>query len=308
MKNLKKISIILLSSLLIISSCGGEKTVKNTAENITHELIDSISNELMDSITDNEIKVCTDVYPRQVSGNVKNMMANDTIEYFVARPKIAILDAKKWPVGSTIKIYFVGGNPLLVRKVKATAEQWLRYVNLKFEYVNNIEEAQVRVAFMIGQGSWSYIGQDALQIDTYQPTMNFGWLYPNTQQEEINRVVLHEFGHMLGAIHEHSHPENKIKWNKEVVYQYYSSSPNFWTKDEIDFNIFAKYDRNVTQYSKFDPTSIMMYAFPEEFTEDGFSTGWNTNLSSMDTVFMKGLYPKNQTSSLQKNKKQPKKS
>lgn len=52
--------------------------------------------------------------------------------------------------------------------------------------------------------------------------MNYGWLYPDTPDQEYSRVVLHEFGHALGAIHEHQHPEAAIPWDKPKVYEYYA--------------------------------------------------------------------------------------
>ena len=36
--------------------------------------------------------------------------------------------------------------------------------------------------------------------------MNYGWLEPDTELREYQRVVRHEFGHALGMIHEHQNP------------------------------------------------------------------------------------------------------
>src|SRR5471030_922448 len=103
--------------------------------------------------------------------------------------------------------------------------------------------------------------------------MNFGWLEDNTPDEEWRRVVVHEFGHALGCIHEHSNPVGNIQWNKPVVYQYYEGAPNNWTKEQVDSNLFAKYSANITQFTALDPNSIMMYPIPAQFTLDGFSVG-----------------------------------
>jgi len=40
----------------------------------------------------------------------------------------------------------------------------------------------------------------------HEPTMNYGWLKDDTDDVEYRRVVIHEFGHALGAIHEHQNP------------------------------------------------------------------------------------------------------
>jgi len=45
--------------------------------------------------------------------------------------------------------------------------------------------------------------------------MNYGWLRDDTQDEEYSRVVLHEFGHALGCIHEHQQPKFGRVWDKQ---------------------------------------------------------------------------------------------
>ena len=48
--------------------------------------------------------------------------------------------------------------------------------------------------------------------------MNYGWLTPESAQDEVRRVVLHEFGHALGLIHEHQNPKGGgIEWNRDAV-------------------------------------------------------------------------------------------
>ena len=120
--------------------------------------------------------------------------------------------------------------------------------------------------------------------------MNFGWLEatPLADTTEFNRVVLHEFGHALGMIHEHQNPiGNPIKWNKDSVYAYYVGN-NIFTKEQVDEFVFAlDYQANGTS---FDKESIMLYAIPPSFTTDGFSVPWNTQLSKTDKAFIKKRY------------------
>lgn len=123
--------------------------------------------------------------------------------------------------------------------------------------------------------------------------MNFGWLRDKTEDEEYERVVVHEFGHALGCIHEHQSPSaSALKWNKPEVYRTFSGPPNYWTKEEIDHNILQRYATTQTQFSAFDPQSIMLYAFPAALFENGIGTSSNTHLSATDEAFIAGLYPK----------------
>ena len=82
-------------------------------------------------------------------------------------------------------------------------------------------DEQVRIAFLPGQGSWSGVGTDALDESAFpktDPTMNFGWLEDETDATGYERVVVHEFGHALGCVHEHQSPNEKLQWNVPKVY------------------------------------------------------------------------------------------
>jgi hypothetical protein len=121
--------------------------------------------------------------------------------------------------------------------------------------------------------------------------MNFGWLTLKSSDEDHRSVVLHEFGHALGCIHEHQNPAGGIQWNKDVVYRYYAGKPNYWSREKVDHNIFRRYGQDITQFSAFDPGSIMLYPLPKEHTLDGFEIGLNTQLSATDIAFIGVHYP-----------------
>src|SRR3712207_1382883 len=115
--------------------------------------------------------------------------------------------------------------------------------------------------------------------------MNYGWLSPDSPHDALHRVVIHEFGHALGCIHEHQNPAGGIPWNKDAVYRYYLETQG-WSEEDVDQNIFRKWDTTHTQYSKFDEKSIMLYAIPKELTLNGYEVGWNRELSDMDKRFI----------------------
>ncbi|MGH2586725.1 MAG: M12 family metallopeptidase [Dehalococcoidia bacterium] len=206
------------------------------------------------------------------------------------RVSLAALNDKIWPNGQVIRATFLGGDLSVRNKVVAYAKQWEQHANIRFDFTQ-ASDAQLRIAFDVG-GSWSYIGTDALVIPRHEPTMNYGWLTPSTNDAEYSRVVLHEFGHALGCFHEQQHPETGIPWDREAVYAYYAGHPNFWSREEVDVNIFATYSRDITRFSAYDPTSIMHYPIPNELTLGDFEVGWNTVLSPTDQQYAGILYPR----------------
>ena len=202
---------------------------------------------------------------------------------------LAALTGKLWKPGRTLRVRFLDGEPQVQNRLESFAHQWSDYANIKFDFGAD-PNAEIRISFAQA-GSWSYIGTDALSIPKNQPTMNFGWLTMATPNDEYSRVVIHEFGHALGCIHEHQNPATDIPWNKEAVYDYYAGPPNNWTRMQTDINLFTRYSATLTQFSQFDPESIMLYPIPNEFTIGDFEVGWNRVLSSADKQFVATLYP-----------------
>ncbi|MGE0680432.1 MAG: M12 family metallopeptidase [Candidatus Binatia bacterium] len=207
--------------------------------------------------------------------------------------RMALIAGKKWQNGRTLRVSFVGGHQTIRQKVMSYAVEWMNHANVRLEFVDD-PTAEIRIAFQLGDGSWSYLGTDALTIPTHLPTMNYGWLTSTTADDEYSRVVLHEFGHALGCIHEHQHPQAGIPWDRDAVYRYYWQTQG-WSRAEVDNNIFDLVPASQTQFSRFDPTSIMCYAVPNELTVGDYQIGWNRALSPGDREFIGTVYPKTAT-------------
>jgi hypothetical protein len=204
--------------------------------------------------------------------------------------EIAGVPSKFWRPGRTLRCRFLEGDPQVHARVAQKAYKWSEFANITFDFGDHAD-AEIRIAFG-PSGSWSYIGTDALGVSPGQPTMNYGWLAPQSSDETYNRVVLHEFGHALGMIHEHQHPEAGFTWDRDAVIAYYSGPPNNWSIPKIEFNVLDRYSKTVTQYSEFDMHSIMLYPIPEGHTLGDFSVDWrNSELSDTDKEFIGRVYP-----------------
>lgn len=206
----------------------------------------------------------------------------------VDAPAIAAVYTKLWQNGRTLDVAFLGNvNPQVKQKIIKYASLWMKVVNLRFKFVAG-NAGQIRITTTPG-GSWSYIGTDARTIAAGSPTMNFGWLTPTTADAEYSRVVLHEFGHAIGCIHEHQHPAAGIPWDRPAVYAYYAQQG--WNQQQVDNNIFARYSHTLLNASAYDRASIMHYAVPNELTLGNYEVGWNRVLSTLDKTHMRRVYP-----------------
>ena len=227
--------------------------------------------------------------------------------------KAAFMKKYLWEIGSTIRIYFMNKPVGIERKSyndlkrevnannidplqkevdkmtiinsvkKIITERYAKFLNLKFIFVDDMEQSDIRINFNADDGCWSYIGTDCLNVSyKNKPTMNFAWFDVST--------IMHEFGHALGMIHEHQNPyNNQILWNKKKVYEWAKDTQG-WSKHATDVNILDMPTEEING-SEYDPFSIMLYFYPPELTTDDKGTNENLKLSPMDVFFLNKMYP-----------------
>jgi hypothetical protein len=195
-----------------------------------------------------------------------------------------------WDLGTTIKVKFLSGSKELQNKIKPIVKEWEKYANVKFNFVTS-GNADIRVLLGSGTGHWSYIGTDCRNIDQNEETLNLDTADIGDDASFLKTVVLHEFGHSIGLLHEHSSPLSGIKWDKEKAYEEYARSDG-WSKEEVDFQVFETYKMSYTNGTSYDNKSIMHYPIMPGETLDGYTVDWNKQLSKGDIEIIGALYPK----------------
>jgi hypothetical protein len=223
--------------------------------------------------------ICFDrILPRDVAKAQRTIMQPN------GRQRAITLIGKQWINGSTISIRFMDGTQAQKDMVQEFAPEWTEHANLKFEFTDD-PRADIRVTFNPNDGAWSYVGTDNKNIPLHAATLNLGW--------QDRGVILHEFGHMIGLSHEHQNPDGGIVWNEAAVIADLSGPPNYWDETTIRHNVLNKYSADQLHGTEFDPESIMLYAFPDSWTQNMGGTEENDELSQLDKAFVRGehMYP-----------------
>jgi len=229
----------------------------------------------MSDITLSDLSVCVDGYLEGAWFDEKQL-PSPVNPRSTSREELALAKYKMWDPGQILRVQFLDGEEALWKKVEGQAREWLKYANLEFEF-GNFLDAEIRVTFK-GSGYSS-------------STMILGGFTKNIDPVELQRVVIHEFGHAIGCVHEQSSPSINIPWDREKVYAYYRSCIG-WDKAKVDHNVFKRYAKSEVFFTDHhDPKSIMQYPVPNELTIGDFEIGWNTELSEMDKVFIAKMYP-----------------
>lgn len=230
------------------------------------------------------------------------------------RLQAIVVLASKWANGTVIQYYFFtdakkDGQWVVLadgtkewrtwvavedqRKIVRDAfAQWKKLgIGLNFSETTDRSEAEVRIGFMQGDGSWSYVGRDVLKQKQDARTMNFGW-----DLRLQSDTALHEIGHTLGLPHEHQNPNAGIVWNEEAVYAELAAPPNQWPRDKTFHNIIRKIQPDTVQGSSWDPDSVMHYPFranlihaPAPYDVKGIDPAGS--LSGRDVSWIKTFYP-----------------
>lgn len=275
-------------------------------------------------MTDNltHLRICVE---RPLPGEehvMKRISEKSNSNHHFKKLSAAFVSQKMWPKDTTIKISFNAspntlknvdwtpmsvlegmrnndGSPVLldpiekeIRKLspieavkKIVRERIQPLVGLKFVFVS--QGGNVRVSFNPNGGAYSLVGTDCLKSEE-QSTMNLGWLDAGT--------IIHEFGHVLGMIHEHQNPKGKpIPWDDSAVYQWAKQTQG-WDHDTTYHNIIERYNVDQLNASEFDPQSVMLYFFPPQLTTNHKGTNNNHRISPEDAIYISKVYPGGQLS------------
>lgn len=203
--------------------------------------------------------------------------------------------SKLWTPGRTLTIAFLNGTQEAKDIIIAAASNWLPHINLNFDFVEG-HAGDIRIR-CDGGAFFSAVGTDALLHDE-GATMQLGSDLAD-RPRFFAANVMHEFGHMLGAEHEQTHPLADIPWDLSTIYESHGLTDDPDEDDELtrskrdwlhDLYIDCA-DREDSIYSDYDRKSVMHYFIPQSWTKGDFQNLLNLELSDNDKAFMAKAYP-----------------
>lgn len=206
-----------------------------------------------------------------------------------------------WKPEKSLKVSFDNNSdPKLIEEILFVANEWSRHCSMFFIEEKKYELSDIYVSLKKGFGFYSAIGlQSKVFIAKNKPSMN---LDPNwglesgfsTKKELRYRycksMVMHEFGHALGLIHEHQREDRPFSINVKYVKNNFEKlgMPSY---DAAKENIIKTYQNINVSRSRFDYKSIMIYPLTKNVISENFKINIPYNLSKIDKIKIGKIYP-----------------
>ena len=253
---------------------------------------------------------CLSSLPSGPGGQLNRLIPSEVKGPLARQVRGVVARAVTWRPGQTIKVCFKSGSRGAHERVMRVGREWMQYANVVFDFEENgaprrcrgDAQEDIKIDFIDNKGWWSAYGTISRQRD---PSMNLQFFGVDTPRYtngtpapeiELRRVILHEFGHALGMMHEHQSPnaecDSEINW--DAAYQ--MGVKLGWDKEMVHAQM-----RQLTHLEEFNVTavdrkSIMHYSLaPELFKLGRNSRCWvpdNNDLSEQDRRFIATVYPK----------------
>jgi len=230
---------------------------------------------------------------------------NNTLHDFIKKEKrVSGLAAKLinlWKPEKKLKVSFTPDvDPKLVEEILFVANEWSHHCSISFVEEKKYQLSDIYISFKKDFGFYSSIGlQSKVLISKNKPSMNldpnWGLVSGFSTKNQFKylyckSLVIHEFGHALGLIHEHQREDRPFNINVKYVKHNFEKlgMPSYKAAKE---NIIDTYPNIHVDKSKFDYKSIMIYPFGKKVILEKLNIEIPYTLSKKDKIKIGKIYP-----------------
>lgn len=130
------------------------------------------------------------------------------------------------------------------------------------------ERQPVRITFQPGS-SWSHIGRYGETMIQTDASMNLAVTMQDSEHG-FRYLVLHEFGHALGLLHEQEHPQG-LPWDYAAFERWHLERGYDVERARVFW--FQRVDPSCVVAGPYNPFALMHYYAPPEWFRDGMARG-----------------------------------
>ena len=187
----------------------------------------------------------------------------------------------------TVGFKELGGHEAEQQEVMDAVKIWEACCAVHFQFVNTCC-TDIFISFEGGINE-SLIGR---RVEKLNEVSMYLALRPQDSRAEHKRLILHEFGHAMGFLHEHQvNDGNPFVFDTLRVIDFYHQPPNKWEPQQTINNVIARYRDNEIRGTRYDSLSIMCYSFPGWLLKGRTkNTPDNYILSDSDKYYARQVY------------------